>query len=67
MKKYNVRIPVTGVVDVEVDAENEEEAIEAALQKEISNKDLTEWETCREVVQGNVFCGHTNSIEATEI
>lgn len=67
MNTYNVRIPITGVVDVEVEAENEDEAIEAAMQKEVSTDDITEWETCRQIVQGNVFNGHTNEVDVSEV
>lgn len=67
MKTYNVRLPITGCVDIEVEAENEDEAIEKALETQVTNDDITEWETCEQIVKGNVFYGHTNEAEATEV
>jgi hypothetical protein len=66
MKTYNVRVPITGVADVQVEAESEEQAIELALDS-VTSDDLTEWEGVRCVVQGNVFHGHTNEIEVEEV
>lgn len=66
MPKYGVSLPVTGQIYVEVDADDEESAIDAALEKELTNKEkrLMEWETIREVVRGNVFSGMLRQADA---
>lgn len=58
---------MTGVIDVEVEAENEEDAIEKALSSDLTSDDISEWEAVRQIVQGNVFYGHTNEAEAQEV
>lgn len=67
MKTYLVRLPITGSVDVEIEADNEDAAIEAALNSEISIDDITEWDVCKQIVTGNVFWGIINEAEAEEI
>lgn len=67
MKRYSVSIPITGYVIVEIDAESEEAAIEAALDTEITSDLIEEWETHRQVTRGNVCSAILNSAEAEEI
>lgn len=62
MATYTVYVPFTGYCTVEVEADNEEEAIQKALDEADIN-DPTEWEATRKIVQGNVFSGVKNEIE----
>lgn len=67
MKRYHVSLPVTGVIDIEVTAENEQEAIEKALESDdLKIENITEWEAHKRVVQGNVFYGAMSRARATE-
>lgn len=53
MPKYGVTLPIAGHAWLEVDAESEEAAIEAA-HKEVTASDIESWETLDKVVEGNV-------------
>lgn len=54
MKKYNVTIPIAGSYTVEVEAEDEEGAIDEALERQ-GDADLDiEWEAMHEICRGNV-------------
>ncbi len=53
-------------MDIEVEAENEDEAISKAVD-EVNIGHLTEWESCAQIVKGNVFYGHTNAAEVEEV
>ena len=66
MKSYLVRLPVSGVLEIEVEAQNEDEAIAKALESDATNDHITEWNTHRQIVQGNVFHGILNEAEAIE-
>lgn len=62
MSKYNVILPFAGYVNVEVEADSEEDAIEeaqssASLNIENGNHetDLREWEFYDKLIEGN-FC-----------
>lgn len=57
MPKYGVRLPVSGHIYVEVEADNEKAAIDAALDLSHDTKDIEEWEVEKRVCYGNV-CGH---------
>ncbi len=46
-KKWSVAVPVTGVILCEVEADDEESAIDAALQMEHLTDDIAEWEVHR--------------------
>jgi hypothetical protein len=63
MKQYLVRLPITGVVEVYVEAESEDDAIDNALETDITIDDIVEWDICRQIVQGNVFHGRMNAAE----
>lgn len=67
MKTYGVTLPIMGTAYVEVEAGSEEEAIEAALNGEITFGDFSEWDAVRQIVRGRVFCGSTNEAYAEEI
>lgn len=64
--KYRVRLPITGIVTVQVEASSEKEAIEKAFTSEKISDDL-EWEPVSKIVAGNVFHGMLNEAEACEI
>lgn len=63
MKTYGLYVPITGYVAVEVEAGTEEEAIQKALESDVSLEDVEEWEMHRTVVEGNFFHGLRNTYE----
>lgn len=64
--RYSVAVPITGVINIEVDADSEEEAIDAAISHPDLNLDqVDEWDAHRVVVEGNIFHGHQNRAEVT--
>lgn len=68
MKKWSVAVPISGVIHVEVEAEAEEEAMEAAFNSEdLTLDNIEEWEAHRKIVQGNVCYALQWEIEVTEI
>jgi hypothetical protein len=67
MKKFGVRIPVTGYVYLEVMAEDEEEAMEKAWETEATLEDVAEWETIEQVCKGNVCYAVENKMYAEEL
>ena len=68
MKNYEVMIPVTGYIYVDVEAENEDEAVDMAMQSDdISLDNIAEWEVHRHVIQGNVCYALLNSVEVEEV
>lgn len=76
MKLWNVDLPLTGRLYCQIEAETAEEAVEQALGLDFNLKiahtaestaaalDLAEFETHRQVVQGNVFYGSFNEATA---
>lgn len=67
-KMYTVALPVSGVIYVEVKAEDEESAIDAALQSDqITHDRLEEWEVHRHIVRGNVCSALQWSAEVTNV
>lgn len=66
LKSYSVTIPITGYVAVSVKASNEKEAIEKAMEVNVTDKDIQEWSTHRHVTTGNVFHGLQNSVDVYE-
>ncbi len=66
MKTYNVTLPITGIAWLEIQAESEQEAIDKALQ-EVEQKHIEEWNAVEQIVQGNIFHGHTNDASAEEV
>lgn len=67
MPTFGVTIPITGIAYVEVEADSEEEALEKAFEGDVTSDHLQEWETHRQIVEGNVFHGHTNEASAEEV
>jgi len=65
--EWSVTYPVVGQVSVYVEAETEEEAIEAGY--DLVDKPAAEftWEAVAHVVEGNVFYGETNDIEVEQL
>lgn len=66
-KLYGVSIPVTGFVYVEIQADSIEDAKSKALQVELTTDNIEEWDTCEDIVTGNVFRGLLKSIDAEEL
>lgn len=63
MKEYFVRMPMTGIIGVTIQAENEEEAIRIAFEEtDITTDDIEEFDWVEKVVQGNVFYGVLNEV-----
>ena len=57
MPKYNVMLPITGYVVVEINAASEKVAIAAALEKDFDIEQIEEWEVHEQVEEGNVSYG----------
>ena len=67
MKTYSVTIPIAGHAIVEVEADDEEAAIEKALE-EVTLNNVDEWEALREFNRGNVcYCPQPWEIEAQDL
>ena len=64
--KYGVSLPFTGYVYVEVEAENEEEALDKAWDKATLN-DIVEWAIAEHLCQGNVLDAILNNYEVEEL
>lgn len=68
MKRFLVTLPITGYILVEVEADNERAAIDAALiSDELRTDRIEEWEAHEHIVQGNVFYGRKNRVEVEDI
>lgn len=67
MKRYRIIMPVTGVIVQEVQAENEEDALVAFENLELTTDDIVEWEFTEKIIRGNVFYGIQNDMEIEEI
>jgi hypothetical protein len=67
MPRWSVQIPVSGYVEVEVEASSKDEAIDVGMQQEVGSEDIVEWETLRHVTQGNVFYGVLAEADAQEV
>ena len=65
MKTWNVAVPITGIAYVDVQADDEEAAIEAALNSNSLTIDAIEtWEAHEHVTQGNFCYAMLNDAEA---
>lgn len=71
MPTYHVFLPFTGVLFLEVEADNEDAAKDAAFEKDIALRakgaEVHDWETHENVVQGNVFYGVQREIEVVHV
>jgi hypothetical protein len=73
-KEYWVRIPLAGIIAVNVEAENEEEAQQKAfssewnvsIESEKNNVELDEIDQYEEIVSGNVLHAPLNEVEIDE-
>lgn len=61
-ENYSILIPITGYLEISVEAYNPDEAIKIALEQ-ASLKYLKDWEYCREVVKDGVSQAMLNKIE----
>lgn len=69
-KTYSVRIPITGWIGLEVEADSADDAITQALESddvELLLSEVEQWEATRQIVRGNIFYGLLNEAEATEV
>lgn len=66
MTLFSIRMPIVGVAEIEIDASDEEAAIQAAMDQ-ISRFHIEEWEAVRSVCQGDIFYGPLNEVEVTEV
>jgi hypothetical protein len=57
MARYEVTVPISGYAVVEVEADSEDLAIEAALDEVYDKDQIEEWTTLKDVVHGNVWYG----------
>lgn len=65
MRTVNVDLPITGVLNVEIEVDDNatnEDIIDKAWES-ATLKDLCEWEIHEKIVEGNVFHGLINDIE----
>lgn len=67
MKTYTVSIPMAGHLILEVEAENAEAAIKAALESDDLTLDkLENWEAMEKLIEGNImYCPRPWEAEAT--
>ena len=64
MARYQVLIPITGYISVEVEADSEDQARETAFESEdLTLENIQNWECHEKVVQGNVCYAVQNEIE----
>lgn len=67
MKKYGLSIPIAGYVYIEIEAENEQQAIDKAFENGWEDEDVQELNMYEKLVQGNVcYVNHTR-IDVEEI
>ena len=63
MKRYTVKVPIVAVCYVDVEAENEKDAMDKAFNSEdLSLENVEEWDAYRIIVEGN--CLHTSNNRA---
>jgi hypothetical protein len=76
MKTYAVLVPCTVSICFEIEAENVEDAIDKALETDLTARvvdqhgndiDVEDFEMHRHVTQGNVFYGVLDRIEVNEV
>jgi hypothetical protein len=65
MKEFSVRIPVTAYVEILVEAEDEDEAIDKAFDTATLN-DVVEWDLHKKICEGNVCHALLNEIDIIE-
>lgn len=65
MKEFTIMIPMTGYVEVTVQADDEDSAIDKAFEL-ATLEDVAEWDLHRNITQGNVSHALKNEIEIYE-
>lgn len=67
MKRYTVKVPIVAVCYIDVEAENEQDAIKKAFESEdLDLKNVEEWEPLEHITQGNVIYTYHNDAEIVE-
>lgn len=76
MKRYYVEVPITGKIMVELQAENDEEALKKVIDcpyvEELNKRDDVNyadfmWEVAEVLVEGNVFYGELDRAYVKEL
>jgi hypothetical protein len=68
MKRYSVDVPISGYINIEVEADTEEDAIRTALESDdLKIDNVVEWEAHEKICEGNVCNAIFWEAEATEI
>ena len=68
MKKYTVKVPIVAVCYVEVEAENEQEAIDMAFESDdLKLENVDEWEPLEHIVEGKVVYTYNSDVEVEEM
>jgi hypothetical protein len=68
MKKYSVDVPISGFINVEVEAEDKKDAIDKAFESEDLKLDnIVEWEAHEHICEGNVCYAVLFDIDANEL
>lgn len=68
MKTYTVGIPITGVIYLTLEAEDEQDAIAKAMESDdLTLDNLEEWEPHEVIAKGNVCYASTNYASAMEV
>lgn len=67
MRLFAVTLPVCGYAVVEVEAEDEKSAIEAAFGADITKAHIEEWDVYRHIAQGNVLYAPVNTPSAEDL
>jgi hypothetical protein len=67
MATFNVCLPITGIIWVTVEAEDEDDAIDEALgSDQLETSNIAEWEALRRICSGNVLHAQLNEAYAVE-
>lgn len=67
-QKYEVCLPITGIIWVTVEAESEEDAINAAFESDqLKIDNVHEWEAHKEICSGNVLNTSYNEAYAVKV
>lgn len=68
MKKYTVKVSIVAVCYVEVEAENEQEAIDMDFESDdLKLENVDEWEPLEHIVEGNVVYTYNSDVEVEEM
>jgi hypothetical protein len=67
MATFNVCLPITGIIWVTVEAEDEDDAIDEALgSDQLETSNIEEWEALRRICSGNALHAQLNEAYAVE-